>query len=82
MSWSRSPGHVDWYDVSVKDDASSFGRRNRVLGTAALRSVFSSLAPGTRYNISVVAMAGNKRAAPVHATVATGEVKGQQYLLS
>ncbi|XP_037834338.1 receptor-type tyrosine-protein phosphatase beta isoform X2 [Kryptolebias marmoratus] len=71
LSWSRSAGHVDWYDVTLEDTSSGSVLSTRIMGSAALRSGFSSLFPGTLYNISVVASSGNKSAAPVHATAAT-----------
>nr|XP_020471463.1 receptor-type tyrosine-protein phosphatase beta-like isoform X2 [Monopterus albus] len=69
--WSRAAGHVDWYDLTLKDASSRFISSTRVMGSAAPQSGFSSLLPGTLYTVSVVARAGNKSAAPVHATAAT-----------
>ncbi|XP_041851938.1 receptor-type tyrosine-protein phosphatase beta-like isoform X2 [Melanotaenia boesemani] len=69
--WSRSAGHVDWYDVTLKDTGSGLVRSNRILGSAEPRSSFSSLVSGTLYNVSVVASAGNKSAIAVHTAVAT-----------
>lgn len=72
--WSRSVGHVDWYDVSLEDTSSGSTLRTRVMGSAAPQSGFSSLVPGSLYRVSVVATAGNRSAAPVHTTAATGDV--------
>ncbi|XP_028286509.1 receptor-type tyrosine-protein phosphatase beta [Parambassis ranga] len=69
--WSHSAGHVDWYDVTLEDTSSRSSRSNRVMGSAPPQSRFSSLVPGTLYNISVVASSGNKSAAPVHTCIAT-----------
>ncbi len=77
MSWSRSAGHVDWYDVTLEDTSSGSTRNTRVMGSATPQSGFSSLLPGTLYTISVVATAGNKSAAPVHRSAATGETREQ-----
>ncbi|XP_062276737.1 receptor-type tyrosine-protein phosphatase beta-like [Scomber scombrus] len=71
MSWTRSPGHVDWYDVTLKDTSSGSGRSTRIMGSAAPQTGFTSLVPGTLYTISVVATAGNKSAPPVLTTAAT-----------
>ncbi|XP_044211802.1 receptor-type tyrosine-protein phosphatase beta-like isoform X1 [Thunnus albacares] len=71
VSWTRSAGHVDWYDITLKDTSSGSGRSTRIMGTAAPQSGFSSLVPGTLYTVSVVATAGNKSASPVHSTAAT-----------
>ncbi|XP_071318352.1 receptor-type tyrosine-protein phosphatase beta-like isoform X2 [Trachinotus anak] len=78
--WSRSAGHVDWYDLTLEDNSSGSTRSTRIMGSAAPQSGFSSLVPGTVYTISVVATAGNKRAAPVHTTAATApsSVRGLQ----
>lgn len=78
VSWSRSAGHVDWYDLSLEDTSSGSTRRTRISGSAAPQSGFSSLIPGTLYAVSVVASAGNKSAPPVHTSAATGET--QQHL--
>lgn len=72
--WSRSAGHVDWYDVSLEDTGSGSTLRTRVMGSAAPQSGFSSLVPGSLYRVSVVATAGNRSAAPVHTSAATGDV--------
>lgn len=71
--WSRSAGHVDWYDLTLEDSSSGFTRKTRIMGSAAPQSGFSSLVPGTRYTVSVVASAGNKSAPPVHTFATTGE---------
>ncbi|TMS01081.1 Receptor-type tyrosine-protein phosphatase beta, partial [Larimichthys crocea] len=78
--WSRSAGHVDWYDLTLEDSSSGFTRKTRIMGSAAPQSGFSSLVPGTRYTVSVVASAGNKSAPPVHtfATTAPSLVRGLQ----
>ncbi|XP_022617320.1 receptor-type tyrosine-protein phosphatase beta-like isoform X2 [Seriola dumerili] len=78
--WSRSAGHVDWYDLSLEDTSTGSTRSTRVMGSAAPQSGFSSLVPGTLYTVSVVAIAGNKSAAPVHttATTAPSSVSGLQ----
>ncbi|XP_035521238.1 receptor-type tyrosine-protein phosphatase beta-like, partial [Morone saxatilis] len=80
VSWSRSAGHVDWYDVTLEDSSSGSTRRTRIMGSAAPQSGFSSLVPGTRYNISVLATAGNQTAPPVHTSAATApsSVRGLQ----
>lgn len=70
--WSRSAGHVDWYDVTLEDTTSGFSRSTRVMGTAAPQSGFSSLVPGTRYTLSVVASSGKKNATSVRTSAATG----------
>ncbi|XP_069028817.1 receptor-type tyrosine-protein phosphatase beta-like isoform X2 [Embiotoca jacksoni] len=69
--WSRSAGHVDWYDVALEDATSGPVHRTRIMGSASPRSGFSSLVPGTLYTVSVVASAGNKSAEPVHSAAAT-----------
>ncbi|XP_047204868.1 receptor-type tyrosine-protein phosphatase beta-like isoform X1 [Girardinichthys multiradiatus] len=69
--WSPSAGHVDWYDVTLEDTCSGLVRSTRIMGSAAPQSGFSSLVPGTMYNISVLARSGNKTAAPVHAITVT-----------
>ncbi|MEQ2160609.1 hypothetical protein GOODEAATRI_001062, partial [Goodea atripinnis] len=63
--------HVDWYDVTLEDTCSGLVRSTRIMGSAAPQSGFSSLVPGTMYNISVLARSGNKTAAPVHAITVT-----------
>ncbi|XP_041794073.1 receptor-type tyrosine-protein phosphatase beta-like isoform X2 [Chelmon rostratus] len=80
VSWSRSAGHVDWYDLTLEDTSSGSTRSTRIMGSAAPQSGFSSLVPGTLYNVSVVAMAGNKSAPPVHTSAATApsSVRGLQ----
>ncbi|XP_076018766.1 receptor-type tyrosine-protein phosphatase beta isoform X2 [Genypterus blacodes] len=69
--WPRSPGHVDWYDLTLEDSGSGSSFRTRVMGTAAPQSGFSALTAGTVYTLSLVATAGDKRAPPVRTTAAT-----------
>ncbi|XP_013882224.1 receptor-type tyrosine-protein phosphatase beta [Austrofundulus limnaeus] len=69
--WSRSAGHVDWYDVSLEDTSSGSVRSTRIIGSAAPQSGFNLLVPGTLYNISMVAWSGNRSAAPVHTITVT-----------
>ncbi|XP_029992183.1 receptor-type tyrosine-protein phosphatase beta-like isoform X2 [Sphaeramia orbicularis] len=69
--WPRSPGHVDWYELTLEDPASKSMVRTRIMGTAAPQSGFSGLVPGTVYNLRLVATAGNKRAPAVQTTTAT-----------
>ncbi|KAK9516048.1 hypothetical protein VZT92_024010 [Zoarces viviparus] len=71
VSWSRSAGHVDWYDVTLEDSSSGTTLRTRIMDSAIPQSGFSSLVPGTLYNVSVVASAGSKSAPPVHRTAST-----------
>lgn len=75
VSWSRSAGHVDWYDLTLEDTVSNQTTRTRIMGSAAPQSGFRSLVPGTLYTVSVVATAGNKSAAPVVTLAATGETQ-------
>lgn len=72
--WQRSAGHVDWYDVILEDRKSGTRRSTRLMGSAATQSGFTSLVPGTEYTVSVVALAGNKSAAPVSTSAVTGEL--------
>ncbi|XP_023182651.1 receptor-type tyrosine-protein phosphatase beta-like isoform X1 [Xiphophorus maculatus] len=69
--WSLSVGHVDWYNVTLEDVYSGMFRSTRVMGSAAPQYGFTSLIPGTLYNISVLAISGNKTAAPVHTIAVT-----------
>lgn len=71
--WSRSAGHVDWYEVTVEDSTTGVSRSTRVSGTATPQSGFSSLVPGTRYTVSVLASSGGKNATSVRTSAATGE---------
>jgi hypothetical protein len=73
ISWPRSRGQVDWYEVTLQDTKTGTSRITRVMGTAATQSRFTALTPGTLYALSLVATAGNKTALPVLATAATGE---------
>ncbi|XP_034442989.1 receptor-type tyrosine-protein phosphatase beta-like isoform X2 [Hippoglossus hippoglossus] len=82
--WSRSAGHVDWYDVSLEDSSSGSRTRTRIMDSAVPRSGFSSLLPGSLYTVSVVATSGNKSAAPAvtTATTAPSSVRGLQVVSS
>ncbi|XP_073328917.1 receptor-type tyrosine-protein phosphatase beta-like isoform X2 [Pagrus major] len=82
--WSRSAGHVDWYDVTMEDSSSGSTQRTRIMDSAAPQSGFSSLVPGTLYIIIVVATAGDKSAPPVHtsAAIAPSPVRGLQVMSS
>uniref|UniRef100_A0A7N8WUF7 protein-tyrosine-phosphatase n=1 Tax=Mastacembelus armatus TaxID=205130 RepID=A0A7N8WUF7_9TELE len=51
--WSRSAGHVDWYDLTLEDTSSNSSCSTRIMGSAAPQSGFSSLVPGTLYTVSV-----------------------------
>uniref|UniRef100_A0A6Q2ZBE1 protein-tyrosine-phosphatase n=1 Tax=Esox lucius TaxID=8010 RepID=A0A6Q2ZBE1_ESOLU len=68
VSWPRSHGQVDWYDLTLQDTKTGTSRSTRVMGTAAPQSGFSDLIPGTLYAVKLVATAGNKTALPVLAT--------------
>lgn len=72
-SWPPSPGHVDWYDLTLEDSSTGSSHSTRIMGTAATQSGFSALTAGTLYTLSLVAKAGNKSALPVQVTAATGE---------
>uniref|UniRef100_A0A667ZSV7 protein-tyrosine-phosphatase n=1 Tax=Myripristis murdjan TaxID=586833 RepID=A0A667ZSV7_9TELE len=72
-SWPPSPGHVDWYDLTLEDSSTGSSHSTRIMGTAATQSGFSALIAGTLYTLSLVAKAGNKSAPPVQVTAATGE---------
>ncbi|XP_069384935.1 receptor-type tyrosine-protein phosphatase beta [Paralichthys olivaceus] len=78
--WSRSAGHVDWYDVSLEDSSSGSRTRTRIMDSAVPRSGFNSLLPGSLYTVSIVATSGNKSAAPVVTTAITApsSVRGLQ----
>ncbi|KAM8892397.1 receptor-type tyrosine-protein phosphatase beta isoform 2-T2 [Spinachia spinachia] len=80
VSWSRSAGHVDWYDVILENTSSGTTLRTRIMDSAIPQSGFSDLVPGTLYKVSVVASAGNKSAPPVHrmASTAPSRVLGLQ----
>ncbi|KAG7468893.1 receptor-type tyrosine-protein phosphatase beta-like isoform X1 [Solea senegalensis] len=80
VSWSRSAGHVDWYDVTLEDTNSGSIHSTRIMGSAMPRSGFSSLVPGTRYTLSVVATSGNRSSTPLLTTAATApsSVRGLQ----
>uniref|UniRef100_A0A8D3BDD9 protein-tyrosine-phosphatase n=1 Tax=Scophthalmus maximus TaxID=52904 RepID=A0A8D3BDD9_SCOMX len=80
VSWSRSAGHVDWYDVTLEDTSSGLTLRTRITGSAAPRSGFNSLVPGSLYRVSVVAIAGTRSAVAVitTATTAPSSVRGLQ----
>ncbi|KAM4619051.1 receptor-type tyrosine-protein phosphatase beta isoform 1-T1 [Polymixia lowei] len=69
--WPSSPGHVDWYDLTLEDTSSGASHSTRVMGTAAPQSGFTALTPGTVYSLSLVATAGNKSTLPVKASAAT-----------
>ncbi|XP_028970889.2 receptor-type tyrosine-protein phosphatase beta isoform X9 [Esox lucius] len=71
VSWPRSHGQVDWYDLTLQDTKTGASRSTRVMGTAAPQSGFSDLIPGTLYALKLVATAGNKTALPVLASAAT-----------
>ncbi|XP_029909443.1 receptor-type tyrosine-protein phosphatase beta isoform X2 [Myripristis murdjan] len=70
-SWPPSPGHVDWYDLTLEDSSTGSSHSTRIMGTAATQSGFSALIAGTLYTLSLVAKAGNKSAPPVQVTAAT-----------
>ena len=72
VSWPRSRGQVDWYDLSLRDSSSGDIHSTRVMGNAAPQSGFTSLSPGSLYALTLVAVAGNKTAPPVWATAAIG----------
>ncbi|XP_045060884.1 receptor-type tyrosine-protein phosphatase beta isoform X2 [Coregonus clupeaformis] len=84
VSWPRSRGLVDWYELTLQDTKTGATRNTRVMGTAATQSGFTSLTPGTLYALSLVATAGNKTAPPVLATAATAPsaVSGLQLSVS
>uniref|UniRef100_A0A674CLK3 protein-tyrosine-phosphatase n=1 Tax=Salmo trutta TaxID=8032 RepID=A0A674CLK3_SALTR len=73
VSWPRSRGLVDWYELTLQDTKTGATRNTRIMGTAVPQSGFTALTPGTLYGLSLVAIAGNKTAPPVLATATTGE---------
>ncbi|XP_036375878.1 receptor-type tyrosine-protein phosphatase beta-like isoform X2 [Megalops cyprinoides] len=80
VSWTRSPGRVDWYDLTLWDTVTGETQSTRVMGTAAQQSGFTALTPGTPYTLSLTAIAGNKTSKAVTATTATAPsaVRGLQ----
>uniref|UniRef100_A0A4W5RUP5 protein-tyrosine-phosphatase n=1 Tax=Hucho hucho TaxID=62062 RepID=A0A4W5RUP5_9TELE len=84
VSWPRSRGLVDWYELTLQDTKTGATRNTRIMGTAVPQSGFTALTPGTLYGLSLVAMAGNKTAQPVLATATTAPsaVSGLQLLVS
>ncbi|KAJ8245485.1 hypothetical protein GJAV_G00271240 [Gymnothorax javanicus] len=71
VSWPRSPGRVDWYELSLESAETGETRSTRVMGTAAPRSGFTSLTPGILYSLRLVAIAGDKASRAVLASAAT-----------
>uniref|UniRef100_A0A674CMX5 protein-tyrosine-phosphatase n=1 Tax=Salmo trutta TaxID=8032 RepID=A0A674CMX5_SALTR len=69
VSWPRSRGLVDWYELTLQDTKTGATRNTRIMGTAVPQSGFTALTPGTLYGLSLVAIAGNKTAPPVLATL-------------
>uniref|UniRef100_A0A674CNE0 protein-tyrosine-phosphatase n=1 Tax=Salmo trutta TaxID=8032 RepID=A0A674CNE0_SALTR len=65
VSWPRSRGLVDWYELTLQDTKTGATRNTRIMGTAVPQSGFTALTPGTLYGLSLVAIAGNKTAPPV-----------------
>lgn len=73
--WSRSAGHVDWYQVTLEDSVSGLCRSTRVPGSAAPQAGFGRLVPGTRYTLRVAASSGGKNSTSVRTSAATGEAR-------
>uniref|UniRef100_A0A8C7L6L2 protein-tyrosine-phosphatase n=1 Tax=Oncorhynchus kisutch TaxID=8019 RepID=A0A8C7L6L2_ONCKI len=65
VSWPRSRGLVDWYELTLQDTKTGESRNTRIMGTAVPQLGFTALTPGTLYGLSLVAIAGNKTAPPV-----------------
>ncbi|KAM9569680.1 LOW QUALITY PROTEIN: receptor-type tyrosine-protein phosphatase beta-like [Salvelinus alpinus] len=84
VSWPRSRGLVDWYELTLQDTKTGATRNTRIMGTAVPQSGFTALTPGTLYGLSLVAIAGNKTATPVMATATTAPsaISGLQLLAS
>uniref|UniRef100_A0A3B3QLF1 protein-tyrosine-phosphatase n=1 Tax=Paramormyrops kingsleyae TaxID=1676925 RepID=A0A3B3QLF1_9TELE len=71
VSWPRSRGQVDWYEVTLQDTQTGTSKSTRVSSTAAPRLGFTGLTPGTRYSVHLRATAGNKTSSVVRTTVTT-----------
>ncbi|XP_023681514.2 receptor-type tyrosine-protein phosphatase beta isoform X1 [Paramormyrops kingsleyae] len=71
VSWPRSPGQVDWYELTLMDTETGQTQSTVIEGSAEPQSGFSALNPGTRYALTLVAIAGNKTSAAVQTTAAT-----------
>uniref|UniRef100_A0A8C7PSI8 protein-tyrosine-phosphatase n=1 Tax=Oncorhynchus mykiss TaxID=8022 RepID=A0A8C7PSI8_ONCMY len=84
VSWPRSRGLVDWYELTLQDTKTGESRNTRIMGTAVPQLGFTALTPGTLYGLSLVAIAGNKTAPPVLATATTAPsaISGLQLLAS
>ncbi|XP_035257470.1 receptor-type tyrosine-protein phosphatase beta-like isoform X1 [Anguilla anguilla] len=80
VSWPRSPGRVDWYELTLEGAATGETRTTRVTGTAAPQSGFTALTPGTLYSLRLVAVAGNRTSPAVVTSAATAPsaVRGLQ----
>ncbi|KAL4660246.1 receptor-type tyrosine-protein phosphatase beta isoform X1 [Arapaima gigas] len=71
VSWPRSPGQVDWYELTLEDTETGENQSARVAGSATPQFRFITLSPGTHFTISLVAIAGNKTSPAVQTTGAT-----------
>ncbi|XP_044305733.1 receptor-type tyrosine-protein phosphatase beta isoform X2 [Varanus komodoensis] len=65
VSWSPSPGKVDWYKLQLFDNTKKVAEIQVPGGTSQNQHTFTNLVPGSRYTISITAAAGNKKSASV-----------------
>ncbi|XP_074868976.1 receptor-type tyrosine-protein phosphatase beta isoform X2 [Carettochelys insculpta] len=65
--WSPSSGRVDWYDLQLSDDNNKKIQNTSIQGgISRMEEIFSNLTPGSKYNVFITAVAGNKSTPAIH----------------
>ncbi|XP_030404601.1 receptor-type tyrosine-protein phosphatase beta isoform X1 [Gopherus evgoodei] len=72
VSWSPSSGKVDWYQLQLSDHNNKKIQNVSVQGSISRREeTFSNLTPGSKYNVIITAVAGNKSSPAIHISGST-----------
>uniref|UniRef100_A0A8C3RWH3 Fibronectin type-III domain-containing protein n=1 Tax=Chelydra serpentina TaxID=8475 RepID=A0A8C3RWH3_CHESE len=72
VSWSPSSGKVDWYELQLSDHNNKKIQNVSIQGGISRREeTFSNLIPGSKYNVIITAVAGNKSTPAIHISGST-----------
>ncbi|XP_006121625.2 receptor-type tyrosine-protein phosphatase beta isoform X1 [Pelodiscus sinensis] len=81
--WSPSPGKVDWYELQLSDHHNKKIQNVSIRGgISRTEETFSNLTPGSKYNVIITAVSGNKSTSAVHISGSTAPSPVQNIQIS
>lgn len=76
IGWTPSPGRVTSYEVQLFDGHQKVQEAQIQESTSMNEYAFSNLTAGSKYNIAITAVSGNKRSSTIHINGSTGKITG------